>query len=196
MAARRAVMALLLIAGHAGADDELPNAIPTVMEKRWAAAMSYGVSGARARTEGAELQSLVFFELAFRVRVVPELELGVSGGGSAVRSFGFAAIQIDVRHRIAPEHAWNPFVYGGGGIATWSVEGSSRLVLRAGAGLERRFEQWAFDARVELTRVSPDPTAAERDLEERHGVWAASVAMSALYYWGSGGRAKRRRGAP
>ena len=39
---------------------------------------------------------------------------------------------------------WNPFLFGGIGIATWSPEDSFHLVTRAGAGVERRFQQWAF----------------------------------------------------
>jgi len=174
----------------------MPNAVPTVMYKRWAAAISYGATGVQARTDGADAKILAFFEMALRFRVVTELEVGASIGGSFSRSFGFAEIQADVRYRIVPERPWNPFLYGSGGIATWSPEDTSHLVLRVGAGLERRFKQWAFDARVELTRVSADDTAPERPTEERYGVWAASLSMAALYYWGSGGHSLRRHGVP
>jgi hypothetical protein len=190
------VMTLLLVAGSAGADDELPNAVPTVMYKRWAAAVSYGASAAQARTQDADPNVLAFFEMALRFRVVPAFEIGASAGGSFSRSLGFATIQADGRYRLFAERPWNPFLFGSAGIATWGAKDSSHLVMRAGVGVERRFQQWAFSLGAELTRVSADATAPERELEERYGVWAASLSMGALYYWGSGGRSLRRHGVP
>lgn len=189
-------LALLLFASRADADDLLPNAVPTVMYKRWSASNSYGLSGARARSDGAETRLLAFVELALRYRIVTQLEVGVALGGSIARSLGFATIQADVRYRLMAEMPWNPFVYGSAGIATWGPKESSHLVLRAGTGLERRFTHWAFDARVELSRVSADDTAPMLEVERRNGVWAASLGMSALYYWGSGGPSLRHHGVP
>ena len=95
-----ASMTLLLIASNAGADDEMPNAVPTVMYRRWAAALSYGASTVRARTDDAEWNTLAFFDFALRYRVLPQLEVGASLGGSVSRSFGFITAQADVRYRM------------------------------------------------------------------------------------------------
>lgn len=177
---------LLLFATGAQADDELPNAVPTVMYKRWAAAVSYGASSVQARTDGAARSTLAYFELALRFRLIPELELGTSIGGSFSRSLGVATIEGDARYRLFAERPWNPFVFGSLGIATWSPNDSSHLVMRVGTGLERRFQQWAFSVGFELSRVSEDASAPETRMEERYGVWAGSLTMAALYYWGSG----------
>jgi hypothetical protein len=196
VARRWVVIALLLFATSARADDVMPNAVPTVMYKRWAAAVSYGVSGVQARADGADRSLLAFFEMALRFRVVTQLEVGASIGGSLGRSLGLVTIEADVRYRLAAERPWNPFLYGSGGIATWGAKDTSHLVLRGGVGLERRFRQWAFDGRVELTRVSADETAPLGRFEERNGAWAASFGVSALYYWGSGGPNLKRHGVP
>ena len=131
-----------------------------------------------------------------RFRVIPQLEVGASFGGSVRRDFGFATIQADARYRILPEMPWNPFLFGGIGIATWSPEDSFHLVTRAGVGVERRFQQWAFSVGAEVSRVADDPTAPTRDMPEHFGAWSASLSMAALYYWGSGGPSLRRHGIP
>jgi hypothetical protein len=174
----------------------MPNSVPTVMYQRWAASVSYGASTVQARTDAADRNTLALFELALRFRIRPELEIGGSLGGSFRRSFGFATIEADVRYRLLAERPWNPFVFGSAGIATWSPEDSSHLVLRAGTGLERRFERWALEVRAEMSRVSGDTTAPEYDIEERYGVWAASLSMAALYYWGNGAPRPHRHAVP
>ena len=187
------MIALLLVAASARADDdEMPNAVPTVMYKRWAAAISYGASTLEARTDGSERHILAFFEMALRYRVIAELELGASFGGSLSWSFGVVTFQADARYRLYAERPWNPFVFGSVGIAKWDARDSAHLMLRAGTGLERRFEQWAFSLGIELCRVSEDSSAPERYLERHYGAWNASLAMSAIYYWGSGGRPLNR----
>lgn len=74
--------ALLLIAGSVAADDDLPNAVPTVMHRRWAASLAYGASTVRARAEDAQWDTLAYVDMALRYRVLPQLELGASMGGS------------------------------------------------------------------------------------------------------------------
>lgn len=176
----------------------MPNAVPTVLYKRWAASTSYGVSGARARTGDAfsKTEVLVFFELALRYRIVRQLEVGLSGGGSLSRSSGFATIDADLRYRLYAERPWNPFLYGSAGIAQRGPRDPAHLALRVGGGIERRFQQWAFDGRIELTRFTADDTGVTGSIDERDGAWVASVAMSALYYWGSGGPSLRHHGVP
>lgn len=191
-----ASITLLLVASNAGADDEMPNAVPTVMYKRWAAAIAYGASTVRSRTDHADWDTLAFFELALRFRVLPELELGASLGGSFRKEFGFATIEADVRYRMLAEALWNPFLFGSVGIATWSPEDGNHLVTRGGLGLERRFQQWAFSLDTELSRVAEDPTAPTSHMQERYGVWSVSLSMAALYYWGSGGPSLQRHGIP
>jgi hypothetical protein len=182
-------IAVLLFATRASAEDLMPNAVPTVMYKPWAASVTYGVSGERANSGDPEV--LFFFELALRYRVVPQFEIGGSLGGSLSRTDGFATIELDLRYRFMAEMPWNPFMYAGIGIASFGAGNGPYPVVRAGAGVERRFKQWAFDARLEVTGV-----AADADAPNDNGVMAASLGMSALYYWGSGGPNLRHHGVP
>lgn len=190
------MLALLPLASTARADDELQSSVPTVMQRRWAGAVSYGASTLRARRDGADWNLLGFGEFALRFRIVPTIEIGASVSGAFSPSFGFAAIQGDVRYRLWAERAWNPFVFASLGAATWSAEDGSHLSTRAGLGLERRFEKWALGASAELFWVADDASAPEREMQEHFGAWSASLSMTALYYWGSGGRPAHRHGVP
>jgi hypothetical protein len=174
---------LVLIAGSATADDDLPNAVPTVMHRRWAAALAYGASTVRARADDAQWDTLAYVDMALRYRVLPQLELGASMGGSFTWSSGFATLQADVRYRMRAEMPWNPFVFGSIGIAKWGPDDGAHLATRGGIGLERRFQQWAFSVGGELCRVAEDPAAPTNDMQERFGVWSATLTLAALYYW-------------
>jgi hypothetical protein len=188
----------LLAAGSAAAE-EMPNAVPTVMYKRWGAEVTYGYDALRARTDGADVHHLIFFEMAVRFRIITELEVGASIGGALLPSLGYASLRGDVRYRLLAERPWNIALLAGVGFASFGYDSPKRLLVRGGVGVERRFQSWAFAAELHLARISDEPDLAYvySDAElRRFGTLDGALSIGALYYWGSGGPSLRRHGIP
>ena len=193
------LVALFALASDAQADEELPNAVPTVLYKRWAAAVAYGPSFVSARTDAAQYHTLVFFELAVRYRLIRELEIGGSIGGSLTRALGYVAFYADARYRWRAEMPWNAYLFASIGSGGFAPQDGKRLLVRAGAGVERRLKSWAFAADVQLVRISGNADVVVRGDESamsHHGALGVAVTAAALYYWGSGGPSLRRHGVP
>lgn len=166
------------------------SSIPSVMDKRWSAAMGYGVAIARPRTEDADAVLLFDGQFSLHFRVVPELQIGLAlGGGFSVAGVddreGYGGIFIDARYSFAVERAWHPMLTGGIGYARGTF-------ARGGIGLERRFVSWAFSLEAHLTRTGGNDDAL--DELERFGVWSVGTDLAARYHWGGG--TKRRRFVP
>lgn len=176
----------------------LPNAVPTVMYKRWAAAHAWGLGLLRPRSEDLTSKPVFYFDFALRFRVVPTLEVGTSAGVQGRRALGFLSLYADVRYRLMAERPWNPYALLGLGIASYDPERAWVLAMRGGIGLERRFQSWAFSSELQLCRIGADPEVMPLNLRTRlahHGGLGASVSLAAIYYWGNGGPS-RRHGVP
>jgi hypothetical protein len=191
------VVVVLAFTSSARAEDEMPNAVPTVLYKPWALAMAYGSDFTRARADDMPLHKLFFFEFALRYRVLRPLEVGLSIGGRFKPAFGYATIYADLRYRLLAEAAWNPYVLGGVGIAKIEYGGPWHLIMHAGVGLERRFISWAFATDIQLERAAGDGKPMPYFLDdqgelEHFGLVSVSVTLAATYYWGSGGHSRHR----
>jgi hypothetical protein len=191
------VATTLALATNARADDidevEFPNAVPTVMDKRWSVAMSYGPATLRDGDGDGQLiegYPYLFADMAVRYRVVASAELGVSLSGIAMREHGYndgyVSANADVRFRFAAERAWNPFLLGSIGVATFGDD-RAHMLVRAGAGLERRFRSWAFTADAQITRISgrDDEMSWPTSRYDVSGALAAAFSLGAVYYWGT-----------
>jgi len=190
---------VLALATTAVADDELPNAVPTVMYKRWGFAMGYGPALLRARTDSASSYVLAGVDWSLRLRLRSDVEVAASLIAAVARYRGYASLSADLRYRLFAERPWNAYVLAGIGPANWFDEEGTVLHLRAGAGLERRFQSWAFSAELFAARVGNVESVQPRNVQTTfasHGVWNGSLLVAAIYYWGSGGRSLRRHGVP
>lgn len=193
------VAVLLAVGSDARADEELPNAVPTVMYKRWAAAMAYGPAFERARADEAEYHPLMFGQFALRYRIVRILEVGGSFGVAGTREYGHGNFAADVRLRLRAEMAWNWFVLGSVGTAAFDPRDGWRLFVRGGLGVERRFERWAFSADAQLSRIAGNESVFAHDVGSemsQSGTVGLTGSLAAVYYWGSGAPPLRRHGVP
>ena len=188
------LLASIASSAHAEEDDldpdELPNAVPSVMDRRWATSATYGPSTLVPRSPDFPVKVMFFGELSGRYRLVPTVELGLSLGGVVNRDDGYLAALGDVRYRMMAERPWNPFLLTSIGLARYAASQPSRVIARAGIGIERRFVNWAFSAEAQVSRIAG---VAEENLMivsvfEYFGAWGASGSMSAIYYWGEGRR--------
>jgi hypothetical protein len=168
-------LVLLFLVGTAHADEL---SIPSVMDKRWSASTGYG-PGIVSDDDGETLAGT--FELTLRFRIVPQLQINAGLSGVFVKDHAFGGLYADVHYRMLAERPWNPYVYGGLGYGGAFDDDSSGLLMRVGAGLERRLHSWAFAGDLNVASL------ADRSVK------GGGLTISAIYYWG---RAKRSRRAP
>lgn len=178
-------MACLVLA-PAVAHAEEPS-IPSVIEKRWSVSTGYGVALARPRTDDAEIAAMIDFQLAFRFRIIPELQLGLVVDGAVDNKHGFAGLALEVRYSFAAERPWHPYLEGAAGFSS-----AGGVFLQGGLGVERRFISWAFSLEAHVARAGGGDNAF--DDFERFGVLAGGLDLAAHYNWG--GSRKRRRFVP
>jgi hypothetical protein len=180
-------MVLVALTTMARADD-----FPSVMDKPWSASTGYGPGFVRARSENPKVLPTLAVDLAIRRRLRPDLEVSLGLGGQFAK-YGFGGIFADLRYRISAERPWNPFLFGGLGAGGGAGSDGPGLLLRAGVGIERRLEKWAFAADFAISRSSGDDMVIVRSdgTEIGHfGAFGVGLSLSATYYWG---RTRTRR---
>jgi hypothetical protein len=187
---------LAVVARWAQADDELPNAVPTVMYKPWSVAFALGPAVLRARTSPTENHVVMYGDMAVRYRVAPPLEIGVALGGGLSHGAGYGGFFADIRYRALAEGVWNPFALASLIAANITGGDSFRLGLRGGLGIERRFQSWAFIVDTQLAWIVGDTeVVVHGDNTElgHYGAWSVSTSIGAVYYFGFGANRSRRR---
>lgn len=183
------LLVLLLSAPSAHADVD----IRTVMDRRWSVSLAYGAASLGALSSDTDAHLLGAMDLAVRLRLRPEIQVGLSFGGSITRELVYFGLLGELRYRFKPEFPWSPFVLAGAGIG--GIESSGvEPVARLGLGIERRFQSWGFTAEGRGTIIGGDdsvmPTNVESTLQH-YGAWDASLIVSATYYWGRGRPSRR-----
>lgn len=168
-------------------------AIPSVMDKRWSASMGYGVALARAQTDNPNTAPLFDFHFGIRFRVIPDLQVGLLlGGAFEGPGDGYAELCGDVRYSLLAERPWNPYLLGAIGFGFAGEQGSgARSFVRAGAGIERRFESWAVSGEMHLSRIGGDDEVVGDDEIARFGALSGAVNLVVHYHWGGSRRVRR-----
>ncbi len=188
----RGRLALLFViamssAAHAD-DDDVPDAIPSVMDRRFAVSIAQGASTLQSSDVAPVLLGV---EVAAWFRARPELELGGSLAGGVTPKSGWAGLFANLRYRLMPERPWTPYLLASLGEGTviprWGDSTGAHLAVRAGVGIERRFESWGFAA--ELQGIWIDGAATDEYLDadgmmEPDTVSGMSLLVGAVYYIG------------
>jgi hypothetical protein len=171
----------------------------TVMDDQWAVGLSMGEESLTPRTGSASQSGAGFgvgeLDLRYRPAQHVELSFSLSGGGGTQINLGMSMIAFDVRYRFLAEQAWNWYLIGGIGIASvarpaaGSIESKGRGALRAGAGVERRYQHFAFDAELRLIAISENTEVpypgqlTDYYPFERYGLSGGSLMFGASYYF-------------
>src|SRR5687767_13715092 len=109
------VVVLLASTAYSQAPGEVqpvaPAQEPSVMDRRWAVAMSVGTLGLKPDREDADNVSFGMLELAGRFRIRSWIEVGLSfyGGGATKGELSTGGVFIDGRYRFLAERPWNVY---------------------------------------------------------------------------------------
>jgi hypothetical protein len=146
-----------------GSECAAPARRSSVMANRFAVGLSIGSMGLAPKDLPDQQTAFFVGELALRFRVIPHLELELSGGGGRERTkdgmegdLEVGAVMLAARWRFMPESKWNLFVTGGLGGA-WITrhdpteqerKDATQPIGMLGVGVERRFRHLALQAEL------------------------------------------------
>jgi hypothetical protein len=166
-------------AADGGCAAPCPGCRESVMENRWAIALSLGSMSLSPKDSPDDHTGFAVGELALRFRATPHLELELSAGGGRERTANDMDGDLEVntamiaaRWRFRPEAAWNWFVTAGiGGASVTRHDATQQERSDAtqpmgmlGIGLERRFHHLALQAElrgVGLGKAKQNTTTAD-----------------------------------